>query len=196
MASGIFSCCRENLSFHHANSEFQFVRSSSLTRDWGAQSLNCLGHLGSPWNNLLWEKFILSPFWSLSLKSRCRQGYAPLKNSRKESSRFFPAFDRWWQSLIFRGLRLHPSNLCPCHFMAFFLVCLCASVFTFLSYSESEVAQLCWLFATPWTVAYQAPPSMEYSPGKNTGVDCHFLPQGIFPTQGSNPDLLHCRQTL
>ena len=33
-------------------------------------------------------------------------------------------------------------------------------------------------------------------PGKNTGVGCHFLLQGIFPTQGSNPDLLHCRQTL
>ena len=25
------------------------------------------------------------------------------------------------------------------------------------------------------------------SPGKNTGVGCHFLLQGIFPTQGSNP---------
>ena len=25
--------------------------------------------------------------------------------------------------------------------------------------------------------------------GKNTGVDCHFLLQGIFPTQGSNPHL-------
>ena len=27
--------------------------------------------------------------------------------------------------------------------------------------------------------------------GKNTGVGCHFLLQGIFPTQGSNPHLLH-----
>ena len=27
-------------------------------------------------------------------------------------------------------------------------------------------------------------------PGKNTEVDCHFLLQGIFPTQGSNPCLL------
>ena len=52
-----------------------------------------------------------------------------------------------------------------------------------------------WLFATPWTVAYQAPLSMEFS-RQNTGVDCHFLLQGIFPTQGSNPGLLHCRQTL
>ena len=28
-------------------------------------------------------------------------------------------------------------------------------------------------------------------PGKNTGMGCHFLLQGIFPTQGSNPHLLH-----
>ena len=27
------------------------------------------------------------------------------------------------------------------------------------------------------------------SPGKNTGVGCHFLLQGIFTTQGSNPGL-------
>ena len=32
--------------------------------------------------------------------------------------------------------------------------------------------------------------------GKNTGVGCHFLLQGVFPTQGSNLDLLHCRQSL
>ena len=29
------------------------------------------------------------------------------------------------------------------------------------------------------------------SPGKNTGVGCHSLLQGFFPTQGSNPHLLH-----
>ena len=34
------------------------------------------------------------------------------------------------------------------------------------------------------------------SPGKNTGVGCHALLQGIFPTHGSNPCLLHCRQIL
>ena len=34
------------------------------------------------------------------------------------------------------------------------------------------------------------------TPGKNTGVGCHFLLQGIFQTQGSNPGLLHCRQIL
>ena len=33
-------------------------------------------------------------------------------------------------------------------------------------------------------------------PGKNTGVGCHSLLQGIFPTQGSNLGLLHCGQIL
>ena len=32
--------------------------------------------------------------------------------------------------------------------------------------------------------------------GKNTGVGCRFLLQGIFPTQQLNPGLLHCRQIL
>ena len=51
-----------------------------------------------------------------------------------------------------------------------------------------------WLFVTLWTVAYQAYP--WNSPGNNTGVGCHFLLQGIFPTQGSNQGLLCFRQIL
>ena len=34
------------------------------------------------------------------------------------------------------------------------------------------------------------------SPGQNTGVGSLSLLQGIFPTQGSNPGLMHCRQIL
>ena len=83
------------------------------------------------------------------------------------------------------------------------------------------------LLATPWTVAYQAPPSLGFSrqehwsgvpltsperhwvmsnslpphglyrpwnsPDQNTGTGSLSLLQGIFPTQGVNPDLLHCR---
>ena len=51
------------------------------------------------------------------------------------------------------------------------------------------------LFATPWTAAYQASLLWD-SPGKNTGVGCHFLLQEIFPTQGLNVGLPSCRQTL
>ena len=43
--------------------------------------------------------------------------------------------------------------------------------------------------------------SMDYTvheilQGQNTGVGSSFLLQGIFPTQGQNPGLLHCRQFL
>ena len=34
------------------------------------------------------------------------------------------------------------------------------------------------------------------SPSKNAGVGCHAFLQGIFPTQGLNPDILHCKQIL
>ena len=50
------------------------------------------------------------------------------------------------------------------------------------------------LFATTWMVTCQAPLCPWNFPGKNTGVCCHSLLQGIFPTQGSNLGLKLCRQ--
>ena len=41
------------------------------------------------------------------------------------------------------------------------------------------------LFVTPWTVAYQAPPSMGFSRLRVL----EWIDQGIFPTQESNPGL-------
>ena len=61
--------------------------------------------------------------------------------------------------------------------------------------SEGKSLSPARLFATPWTAASQAPPSMG-CPGKSTGVGCHFLLQGIIPTQGLNPSLQHCRRSL
>jgi len=45
------------------------------------------------------------------------------------------------------------------------------------------------LFVTLWTIAHSFLCPWD-SLGKNIGVGCHFLLQGIFQTQGSNPDLL------
>ena len=50
------------------------------------------------------------------------------------------------------------------------------------------------LFVTPWIIAARLCP--WNSQGKNTGVGSHLLLQDIFPNQGSNPGLLHCRQML
>ena len=62
---------------------------------------------------------------------------------------------------------------------------------------KREVAQSCRvrLFATPWTVAHQSPPSMEFF-RQEYWSGCHFLLQGIFPIRGSNLRLPHCKRTL
>ena len=57
------------------------------------------------------------------------------------------------------------------------------------------VTQLCLILVTPWTLARRLLCPWK-SPGKNTGVSSHSLLQGIFPTQGWNLGLLHCRQIL
>ena len=58
------------------------------------------------------------------------------------------------------------------------------------------VAQLCLTLCNPIGCSLPGSSVHEDFPGKNTGVDCHAPLQGIFPTQGSNPGLLHCRQIL
>ena len=47
------------------------------------------------------------------------------------------------------------------------------------------------LYETLWTAWLPGSSVHGDSPGKNTGVGCHVLLQGIFPTQGLNPCLLH-----
>ena len=47
------------------------------------------------------------------------------------------------------------------------------------------------LFATLWTVAHQAPLSMEFSQARILEWVAIFFSRGIFLTQGLNPYLLH-----
>ena len=52
---------------------------------------------------------------------------------------------------------------------------------------------------TLWDPMDCSPPDYSVhgdSPGQNTGVGCHALLQRIFPTEGLNPGLLHCRWIL
>ena len=55
------------------------------------------------------------------------------------------------------------------------------------------VTQSCPTLCDPMDCSPPGFSTHEDSPGKNTGVGCHSLLQGIFPTQGLNPGLLHCR---
>ena len=62
---------------------------------------------------------------------------------------------------------------------------------------ESEVKSLgrVQLFASPWTVAYQAPPSMGFS-RQEYWTALPFPSPGDLPDPGIEPGLLHSRQTL
>ena len=61
----------------------------------------------------------------------------------------------------------------------------------FASFEGAKQLQSCRTLCNP--MEYNPLDSSVHgdSPGKNTGVDCHALLQGIFPTQGLNPCLLH-----
>ena len=66
---------------------------------------------------------------------------------------------------------------------------------TELNWTQVKSLSRVRLFATPWTLAYQAPPSMGFSRQE----DCSGLPfpfPGGLSDPGMNPGLQHCRQTL
>ena len=61
-------------------------------------------------------------------------------------------------------------------------VCVCAHDLEVLSDSLQPYGLQPARLLCPWD-----------SPCKNTGVGCHFLLQEIFPTQGQDRHLLHCK---
>ena len=69
--------------------------------------------------------------------------------------------------------------------------CIATRLFTIWKWKWSRV----WLFATPWTVAYQTALSVGFS-RQEYWSGLPFPPPVDLPTQGSNPGLLPCRQML
>ena len=61
---------------------------------------------------------------------------------------------------------------------------------------RAQLLPLCLILWDPKDYSPQGSSRPWDSLGKNTGVGCHALLQGIFPTQGLNSHLLHCRQIL
>ena len=58
------------------------------------------------------------------------------------------------------------------------------------------VSQSCPILCNPMDCNPPGSSVLGDSPGKNTGVGCHAFLQGIFPNQGLNPGLSHCRLIL
>ena len=79
----------------------------------------------------------------------------------------------------------------------YIFVCVCVCMCVFLC-----VCMLCSVVQSYPTLCDPMDCSLPVSSvhgdftGKNTRRGCHALLQGIFPTQRSNPGLLHCRQIL
>ena len=66
---------------------------------------------------------------------------------------------------------------------------------TYVTCAVCLVTQLCPTLCDPMDCSPPGSSVHGDSPGKNTGVGYHALLQGIFPTQGSNPGLPHCKWT-
>ena len=58
------------------------------------------------------------------------------------------------------------------------------------------VTQLCLTLCNPMDCRLPGSSVHGIPQARILGVGCHSLLQGIFPTQGLNPSLLHCRQIL
>ena len=65
----------------------------------------------------------------------------------------------------------------------------------YIKFGEKWKWSRIWLFATPWTVAFQASPSMGFS-RQEYWSGLPFPSPGDLPDPGIEPSLPHCRQTL
>ena len=94
---------------------------------------------------------------------------------------------QWMFSILTSPIWLLTSLLCAYPFTSSWIIGWFQSGLLWVSESRSVVSDSLWPqgLYSPWN-----------SPGPNIGVGSHSLLQGIFPTQGSNPGLLHCRRIL
>ena len=75
-----------------------------------------------------------------------------------------------------------------------FKMCMCAVLLS--NERVCSVPQLCPTVCDPTECSLPGSSVHRNFPGKNTRIGCHFLLQGIFPVQGSNPHLIHTSQNL
>ena len=106
-----------------------------------------------------------------------------------------PMFPGWVQNFIRHAIEL--SLYLKDHWRIIYIMSsshssssLALVLFPALQFSPENCVQP---FETAWSTRLLCPWD---SPGKNTGVGCQFILQGIFPTQDSYPGLPHCRQIL
>ena len=123
-------------------------------------------HLKSYHKNVWWKVNIFWPFHH----PKCLEPYSYSQLSLINSWAYKPLSPNFW-SIIFTGPISILSNGYIC--------CHCSVVKSSPAFLQPHVLQPA-MFLCPWDF-----------PGKNTGVVCHSLLHGIFPTQESKLHLLH-----
>ena len=101
-------------------------------------------------------------------------------HSSKDSKRI------WKISRSRQGITIFGCILVSARSKDFQVLCsltLCCIVYVYMC---TQSLQLCLTLCDPWTEACQALLSWD-SPGKNSGVDCHSILQGIIPNPGIKP---------
>ena len=96
----------------------------------------------------------------------------------------------FWKTVSQHGAKpFHPSLSRWNHLLCFCITSkkstTCSTLSLLLSWCMVLGHLVVFSSATTWAVTRHG-----IFPGKNTGVDCHFLLQGIFPAQGTNLCLL------
>ena len=112
-----------------------------------------------------------------------------MQSSTKVLARLAVVWTYWWALL---------GILLPCHWAKTFSPCEadCILVQALESYCVCPCAQWYLTFSQPHGLYSTRLLCAWNSVGKNTGMGSYSFLQGIFPTQGSNSGLLHCKQVL
>ena len=80
--------------------------------------------------------------------------------------------------------------LCAKNFILIYSVFTTTTGMCVCVHTRAKFLQSCPIFCDPMDCSPPGSSVHGVFPGRNTGADCHFLLQGIFPTQGSNLPLL------
>ena len=129
--------------------------------------------------NLKWNESILVCSSQERERERSSRGIERIKSIKEES----------------RNRREYQTSFCLSHSYVCVCVCVCVCICMRLCIYIYVCVHV-RAYSVVWPhglLPIRLPCSLDF-PGKNTRVICHFLLQGIIPTQGSNPHPLHCRR--
>ena len=161
------------LILHFPCEETESLRGSvPCPRFSSVQSLSHVRHFMIPWTAARWASLSITNSWSL-LKFMSIESVMPSNHLILCRPLLLPPS-------IFPSIRVFSNELVLCirqpKYWSF--------SFSIRSFSETD------------SLGPHGLHSSQNSPGQHTGMGSLFLLQGIFPTWGSNPGLLHCRQTV